>query len=186
MKENYSSASAIRQAIERNVPLGDNLPDFVKEVLPCALENKLDALEKYALISRSANEIKKVCDCTEGLENALKKAASLPAPLAETLTSARYTSSRIRRIALQNLLNIKETLIREALTAPLYLRILAIKKERSDILSVLSKSSLPIIARAHDENTLTGTAKTVFERDIFAENVYGLLYETKKDGNIFI
>ncbi len=186
LKKNYSSASAIRQAIARGENPHGNLPDYVKEVLPTALENKLDCLEKYAILSRSAEEIKKVCDCTEGLENALKKAALLNEPLAETLTSARYTSSRIRRIALQNLLNIDETLIRESLTTPLYLRILAVKKERSDVLSLLSESSLPIIARAHDEDVLSKTAKTVFEKDIFAEKAYGLLYDSPNERNIFI
>lgn len=186
MKENFSSATAIRQAIESGNDFSDNLPDFVKAELPSTLENKLDTLEKYAILSRSSAEIAKVCDCTEGLENALKKAAQKSATLAETLTSARYTSSRIRRIALQNLLKIDETLIRESLSSPLYLRVLAVNKERSDVLSALAESSLPILARAHDENALTGTAKAVYETDLFAEKVYGLLYETKTEKTIFV
>lgn len=186
MKENFSSASAIRLAIENGKDFSENLPDFVKAELPSILENKLDTLEKYAILSGSPEEIAKVCDCTEGLENALKKAAQKSATLAETLTSARYTSSRIRRIALQNLLKIDETLIRESLSSPLYLRVLAVNKERSDVLSALAESSLPILARAHDENALTGTAKAVYETDLFAEKVYGLLYETKTEKTIFV
>ena len=166
MKENFSSATAIRQAIESGNDFSDNLPEFVKAELPSILENKLDTLEKYAILSREAEKIAKVCDCTEGLENALKKAAQKNATLAETLTSARYTSSRIRRIALQNLLEIDESLIRESLCSPLYLRVLAVNKERSDVLSALAESSLPILARAHDENALTGTAKAVYETDL--------------------
>ena len=186
LKENFSSASAIRSAIENGDDFSNNLPLFVQTDLPCNLDNKLDALEKYAILSHSADEIAKVCDCTEGSENALKKAALLNAPLSETLTSARYTSSRIRRITLQNLLKIEETLIRESLCTPLYLRVLAVKKERSEILSTLAASGLPIIARAHDENILAGTAKTVYETDLFAEKVYGLLYDSAKEKNIFI
>lgn len=186
LKDDLSSASAIRAAIENGKELSYNLPDFVRAELPHALEKRLDALEKYALFVRSAEEIARVCDCTEGLENALKKAASLNARLTETLTNARYTSSRIRRIALQNLLKIDEALIRESLQAPLYLRVLAIKKGRSDILSALAESSLPIIARAHDENALTGIAKAAYERDLFAEKVYGLLYDISTEKNIFI
>lgn len=186
MQENYSSATAIRTAISKGETVFGNLPTFVAKDLPCVLENKLEVLEKYALLSSSAEEIARVCDCTEGLENALKKAAKTNETLVNALTSARYTSSRIRRIALQNLLKIEESLIRESLSAPLYLRVLAANKERTDVLSALGKSSYPIIARAHDENALTGIAKSCYERDIFAEKVYGLLYGAVEERNIFL
>ena len=186
LQENYSSATAIRASIQRGVSCAQNLPDFVQADLPSRLEDTLDILEKYAVLSRSAEEIATTCDCTEGLENALKKAALLPQTLAETLTSARYTTSRIRRIALQNLLQIEEKLVKESLQAPLYLRVLAIRKERSDLLSALSSSSLPILIRANDKDSLTGVAKKVYERDAFAEKVYGLLYPESCDKNVFL
>ncbi len=186
LAENFSSASAIRNAIQQGNVLTSNLPDYVKKDLPNYLENRLETLEKFAIIERPLTKIANVCDCSEGLENALKKAALLAAPLTETLTSARYTSSRIRRIALQNLLKIEETLIRESLSAPLYLRILAAKKERSDILSALAESNFPILARAHDENALSDVAKSVYEIDSFAENVYFLLYPQSRNKNMFI
>ena len=110
------------------------MPDFVAKDLQNDLENHLETLEKYALLLRSKEEIASVCDCKEGLENAFKKAAEKSTSLVEELTSARYTSSRIRRIALQNLLGISEALIRQALQAPLYLRVLAINKEKTDLL----------------------------------------------------
>ena len=186
LQTNFSSATAIRNAIQDGEDFSDNLPDFVAKDLPKSLENRLDTLEKYAVLAKSTDEIKRVCDCTEGLENALKKAAKQPESLAETLTSPRYTSSRIRRIALQNLLNIDEDLIRDCLRSPLYLRILAVRKGRSDLLSALGESPFPILARAHDENALTGTAKTCFEVDTFAEKTYGLLYNTTKAKTIFV
>lgn len=185
LEENFSSASAIRLAIAENKDAADNLPSYVKEDLPKALENKLDCLEKYALLASSKEEIRKICDCTEGLENALQKAAELSPSLTQTLTSARYTSSRIRRIALQNLLKIEEGLIRDSLSSPLYLRLLAAKKERTDLLSALSESEYPLLSRAHDENSLCENAKKCLDRDIFAEKIYALLYSQKKK-NIFI
>lgn len=184
--DDYSSASAIRAAIASGEKIKNNLPDFVWRDLPKTVKNDLDVLEKYALLARSANEIAQICDCTEGLENAFKRAAEKNVPLVKSLTSARYTSSRIRRIALQNLLRIDETLVRESLQAPLYLRVLAVKKERAGLLSELGSSPLPILARAHDENVLTGVAKRCYEADIFAERVYSLVYGTsEKEKNIF-
>ncbi len=185
LQENYSSATAIRTAIQHGASLKNNLPNFVLRDLPTQLENRLEILEKYAILARSTDEIARVCDCREGLENAFKKAAETGASLS-SLTSARYTGSRIRRIALQNLLNIDETLIRESLQASLYLRVLAAKKECSDVLSALAKSPFPVLVRRRDEETLEEAAKRCLERDIFAEHVYALLNNTaNQEKNIF-
>ncbi len=182
----FASASAIRAGIENGNSISHALPDYAQKDLPDRLPQGLDALEKYALLERSAEEIALVSDCTEGLENAFKKAAMQSSTLVETLTSARYTSSRIRRIALQNLLKIEETLIRNSLQSPLYLRVLAVKKERSDVLGALAKSSYPLLTRAHDEDGLIGVAKQAYGRDVFAENVYLLLQKPQNKGSIFI
>ena len=186
LHESYSSATALRAAIQNGERVASNIPSYVQKDLPKELESKLDALEKYALLNKNAEEIAKVCDCTEGLENAFKKAAENSATLVETLTNVRYTSSRIRRIALQNLLNIEESLIQESLQSPLYFRVLAAKKENAEILSELSKGDFPIIARAHDEDSLIGVAKDCYFVDVFAEKLYSLLYKIPENKNIFI
>ena len=187
LEENYSSATAIRASLQNKACIKSNVPDFVSNDLPTKIETSLDILEKHAILTRDKTEIAKVCDCTEGLENAFKKAASLPQTLQASLTSARYTASRIRRIALQNLLRIEETFIRECLQSPLYLRVLAAKKERSDLLSALSAGSLPLLIRAHDEDALQGVAKECFKCDVFAESIYALLYpKTKTAKNLFV
>ena len=183
--ENYSSASAIRLAISKKESFKNNIPDFVAKDLPTHLENALETLEKYAILSTKTEKIAEVCDCTEGLENALKKAAEHTEGLVESLTSARYTSSRIRRIALQNLLNIDETIIRSGLCNPLYLRVLAVKNPAKEVLSALSEATYPIIARPRDALNLKDTAKEVFSVDTFAEKVHALLYP-KKENNIDI
>lgn len=187
LANDFSSASAIRECIKNGKSLNETLPAYVKENLPTKLQDVLlDVLEKYALLTYSAEKIAKICDCSEGLENAFKKAALKNTPLTETLTSARYTASRIRRIALHSLLNIEECFIRNALQSPLYLRVLAANKARNDVLSSLSEADIPVICRAHDEDALQGIAKVCYEKDIYAENVYTLLYPQKEKTNIFI
>ncbi len=183
---NYSSASAIRKAVLSGEEIKNNVPDFVIDDLPKNISNSLDLLEKYAILSTPPDELKNVCDCTEGLENAFLRASCQNKTLVESLTSARYTSSRIRRIALQTLLKIDERLIRECLQTHLYLRVLAVKKGQKDLLSAISQSTFPVIARAYDQNALTGTAKKCYEKDIFAETIYSLLYsDYKKEKTIF-
>ncbi len=181
-----SSATAIRKAIDEKKDYANALPRFVAEDLPDRLQDRLDCLEKYAILCNTTEKIAQVCDCVEGLENALKKAGSYSSPLAETLTSARYTASRIRRIALQNLLNIDEECIRTSLTSSLYLRILAINKNRKDLLSALSKTISPLLIRTRDEKELSSTAYSCLEKDLFAEKVYALLYDKTERKEIFI
>ena len=183
--EDFSSATAIRNAIDSNESVDGLLPEFVRVDLPKTTKNDLERLEKYAILSKPASEIAKVSDCTEGLENALKRVAESDEPLVETLTSARYTSSRIRRIALQNLLNVEESLIRESLASPLYLRVLAVKKGQDEVLSALSESAYPLLLRAHDDKKLSAVALQCYERDIFAEKVYALLYGKQKRETVF-
>ncbi len=182
----YPSATAVRGAIASGVSRIEGVPAFVQADLPRALETTLESLEKYALLQKSAQDIASVCDCTEGLENAFKRAASLPVSLVESLTSARYTSSRIRRIALQTLLEIPKSLILEGLSSPLYLRVLAANARKKELLSAL-EGEFPILLRAHDEDGLQGVAKQLFQRDIFAEKLYALLYPNSPDkAKIFI
>ena len=123
---------------------------------------------------------------SEKLENAFKKASESPNSLVKSLTSARYTSSRIRRIALQNLLTINESLIRKGLSNPLYLRVLAVKSSAKDVLSALSEALYPVLARPRDANCLIDVAEEIFAVDVFAEKVYGLLYKREKNIDIFV
>ncbi len=186
LHQNFSSATAIRQAICRQENTSACLPDFVLQDLPSSLDNHLDALEKYALLSTPRKEIACVCDCTEGLENAFVKAASCSSPLEKSLCSPRYTASRIRRIALQNLLKIDEKQIRASLRSPLYLRVLATNTARKDVLSALGKGKFPLIVRSNDANKLSADGVKCYERDLFAEQIYSLLYPSAKiDKSIF-
>ena len=147
----------------------------------------MPTLEKYAILARSKEEIAQTPDCGEGLENALKDGVERGEnDLVETLTSARYTSARIRRILLQNLLQIDRDILADCLQSPLYLRVLAVKKERTDVLSALSESTFPILARAYDDEKLCATAKRCLQIDRFAESVHKLLYpNAKKEKSIF-
>lgn len=186
LANNFSSATAIRNHLSDLEKIKDNLPDFVYNDLPKTNENQLNLLEKYAILSKSEEEIKRVCDCTEGLENALKKVAESGGNFVKELTSLRYTSSRIKRIALHNLLQIEESLIRESLRFPLYLKILAIKNKRKDLLSALSESEFPTLLRAHDDEALSPVAKVVYEKDLFSEKVYSLLHPYPDKYNPFV
>jgi predicted nucleotidyltransferase len=184
--ENFSSATAIRTALKAGETVTENVPNFVANDLSTVNDTPLDVLEKYAILTRTTEEIRNVLDCNEGLENAFKKASESPSTFAESLTSPRYTSSRIRRIALQNLLKIEEQFIRGCLQSPLYLRVLAANKSAKDMLLALSNANFPVLTRGTDTQTLSSTAKTCFEKDTYAEQVHAVLYGKVTDRKIFI
>ena len=185
----FPSASAIRTALFNDTldKFINGIPEFVYTALNAATDHEktLEMLEKHALIAKPASEIKQVLDCTEGLENALKKAAQNNLSIVESLTSARYTSSRIRRIMLQNLLEIKKTDIQTALQTDLYLQVLAVKKD-SGILSALAESNYPLLIRAHDDTSLCEKAKRVKYVDDYAQSLYNILTGKKPKKEIFV
>ena len=186
LQENFSSATAIRTAIENGTDFSNNIPDYVYPDCPKKLETSLDSLEKVAVLNTSTQDLRLVCDCTEGLENAFQKAASSNESFVEALTSSRYTSARIRRIGLQNLLKIHESLIRDCLQAPLYLRVLAANKNAKEVLLTLSKANIPVLTRGTDAKSLSGIAKECFEKDVYAEKIHSILYGEVTDKKIFI
>ena len=185
----FASAKTIREAVGRGEKdtVKPYLPPYVFQTLENDPQTALKFAERLALITRSKEEIKRVLDCTEGLENAVKKQATdFTQDVCAALTSKRYTASRIKRILLQNLLKIDERFIRACLQAPLYLRLLSILKEKEELLSVLSKNETTI-CRAGDQNSLSGIAKECFEKDVYADDVYAVITEqSPPKKNIFI
>lgn len=172
----YSSASSIRLAMEKGdfSALSTELPACVSADIQSAgiAAENLKTAERIAVLKTRKNELALTADISEGLENALKRAARQPEDIVTQLTSKRYTASRINRILLQNLLDIRKDLLADCLSAPLYVQPLAIRKERKDLLSVLSGGEFPCVMRYADEQKLTGTARHCFQADKLAENIY--------------
>ena len=176
LQESFSSATAIRKSLTENANdtrLFNALPSFVPKSINGNIQTRLKTVENYALITTKTDEIANVLDCSEGLEHAFLRAVKDgETEIAEALTSARYTTSRLKRILLQNALQIRETDIRDALNSSLYLKVLAVKKESEALLSVLGNANAPLLIRPRDEEKLTGEAKTAYLKDKFADELY--------------
>ena len=146
-----SSATAIRQAL-------NNSNDGWQQAVPASVRQALldnapgyDAallwqLLRYKLRLMSVDAIADACQCIEGLENLLKDAAACPS-FAEALqlcTSKRYTTSRIRRLFMQLLLDVPRWRWED--NTPAYLRVLAFNDTGRQLLKQMkSTASLPII-----------------------------------------
>lgn len=206
LRESYSSASAIRNALyggmngekadpsqepatpvcksEQSAFLANNIPPYVAEDLAFALSragsDKLDAMEYYAAITRKKEELANVADCTEGLENALQNAAKENFTAERTVaavTSRRYTAARLRRILLCATLGIFKRDTEELLRENAWYNVLAAGANANEILSALNKSGLTVLVRKGDEKALTGIKKHCYAVSLHADAIYAALCE---------
>ena len=157
--------------------LKKNLPAYVYKDLkdyPYAF----DKIIMSALLTASAENMREIPDCTEGLENrikALSKDNRTVDDLVERATTKRYTSTRIRRILTANLLGITKNFTEDCLDSPLYAKVLAADADSKDLLSeICQKSSIPVLTRKSDAAELKKTAAKCFELDTLANDLYNL------------
>lgn len=182
LSENFSSASAIREAIERGEDISSNIPSFALEDLPKSLPN-LDKITLYSILQKSAEQLKQLPDCTEGLENRIYRLAresETSKELIEKLACKRYTLTRLNRILINCLLGIDKDLINTAKKTTPYIKVLAIKKDKLSLLGEIGKTA-PLITRKGDEEKLNKKQKLIFEKDILAGEIHSLITGVKQN-----
>ena len=173
LKDNYSSASAIRQNLKCDT-VKNSLPDFVYDDLKEPINVcEFESLSRHCLFKTAVNDLRRIYGCAEGLENKLKSLENLPFnEIIEKATTKRYASSRIKRILCANTLKLYRDDCEKFLNANLYIKPLAVKKRYADlILTALSKSAYPVITGAYC-NGLETTARECFEKDSYEFSVF--------------
>lgn len=152
--------------LQNNLPLGYN-------------EQTLDTLICYKLRTSSAEAILGSCECSEGLENSLKNAATETTfdDIVHKITNKRYPSARIRRLLMQLLLNQERRIFDEA--KPQYLRILGFNERGRELLAVMrDNTSIPIITKIGKNYGGNYDNKALVEQmniDITAHNLLRIL-----------
>ncbi len=173
LKNNYSSASAIRKNLADGKIIG-NVPDFVFRDLKKSLrEDEYATFLRTCLFKADANNLKRIYGCKEGLENKLKSLEDARyKDIIENATSKRYSSSRIRRILCANALELYADDCEEFLNGDLYIKPLAVKSAlKSATLCALSASRFPVVTGTN-KDALSDMAKKCFEKDIYEYSVY--------------
>ena len=141
----------------------------------------------YNLRKTSVEELKKLPDVSEGLENLIKKSANLYNSYDEfisSVSSKRYTSTRIKRILLYSLLGISEKEMEISKKVTPYIRVLGFNKNGKELLRTISKRNpnlniITSVKKFIDDNK-NKNLQMLLDKDILASNVYTLCY--KKDG----
>lgn len=188
LKKKITSATSIRQALKEKgkKKVKKNVPKFVYS----DLKDYPNAFEKITLanvLTSSAEQLKAIPDCTEGLENRIKafsKDNHTIENLIEKVSTKRYTSARIRRILTANLLGVTKALTDDCLNEKLYAKILAVNSDSKNMISQITKNAtVPVLTRKSDVTSLSKIALKCFEIDVLANDLYSLVTDEKQNEN---
>jgi len=180
----YPSASALRKRLHSGEDIRDYIPKPARDYLPSEYvrEDSLFPYIRYVLSSMSSSELAGIDEVAEGFENRILEAipdAVSYESLLHALKTARYPTSRIRRILLNAALSItreKKVQLRYS-EGPSYLRVLGVRRDAMDLLSQLSASAaLPTLIRpVRDRLILSPEAESAFEEEQRFSRIYHLV-----------
>lgn len=187
-KENFSSASHIRDCIENKEDVRALIPGKAFEIFSSAINSGLapvsaqeaDNIITYLLRTKTAEELRKLPDMTEGLEyrfiDAARKYTTI-SEIAEAVKSKRYTRTRIDRTLMHLLLGITKE---DVELPPQYYRVLGANSVGTAFLKLQKENSLPVITKVANAKLGTEKAMRMFEIDCRATDIYSMLYPDKK------
>ncbi len=140
------SSRAIRNALRegKTDALSSAVPSFVlPDLLTLQRDDAFSSLLLYKLANMSAEGLKRVADVTEGIENRilrLSKEAATADDLVRSVATKRYSEARVRRILANALLGVNKTFFESEIDADPYYKVLGVRKDRTDLLSLFGKS----------------------------------------------
>jgi len=138
----------------------------------------------YKLTSESADSLSKYCDVTADLAariSSLKDDYFSFTDFIDKVSSKNYVYSRISRSLLHILLNIPSDIKPYFYKDALFTRILACKKESTDLLAYISEvSDIPVINKVtRSETMLSQTALSHFQTELTANSLYYYIIKNK-------
>ncbi len=174
LHDGTGSASDIREKISNKEDTNHLMPESSYEILQNTTltdRKTFGSLLLYKLRTINPEQLRKVPDVTEGLENRILQIAHKCTSFEELCNSVktkRYTMARIRRIMTNALLDITKE---DVSKLPEYIRVLGMNKNGMEILSQLrDNTNIPIITKVADAK-----ASRMLQLDINATNIYSVL-----------
>ncbi|WP_422485171.1 nucleotidyltransferase [Gudongella sp. DL1XJH-153] len=190
VKSEIASATAIRHRIKENgiesaielLPQSsyDSIFSFIKKYGKVNGLGNYSQIINYLLCVKSATDISDYFDVEIGLENRIKdlsRISSDPLELIKAISTKRYTETRIQRMLIHMLVDLKKEAILDAFSnEPGYIRVLASNKKGFEIINKIKENSeIEIINKLSDSmNKLNKTNKSILLLDILATDLYYL------------
>lgn len=187
---NFLSATAIRNLFtEDTAQVKAYMPDYSYDCLKNYVDNteRLQDFMLYKVFDTDKNALAEIFDVTEGLENRIKASIQNAKTYEEfigSLSTKRYSASRINRIMLNILLNIKKTDMLMASQSE-YMNILAVKKGKTELLGYLNKYA-KVITKYADSAKLNDSEKYLYDLDRKSEKLYALIKGQEANYNTVI
>ena len=145
----------------------------------------------YNLRKMSVEEIAKLPDVSEGLENSIKNAVDSCNTLNELINivkTKRFTQTRIQRILLYSLLGIDKKQMETSRKITPYVRVLGFnnkgKELISEMMSLNPKLNVVTSVKKYIDSIANKNLKEMLEKDILATNIYTLGYYSDSYSNL--
>ena len=145
----------------------------------------------YTLRKMKTEDIAKLPDVSEGLENSIKNAADSCNTLEELINivkTKRFTQTRIQRILLYALLGIDKKQMETSKKVVPYVRILGFNNKGKELISEMMKLNpkLNVITsvKKYIDSVANKNLKEMLEKDILATNIYTLGYYADSYSNL--
>lgn len=197
----FASATAVREMVNNNDydRLFSSMPKASYEILMDSLRsgefvNGLQDFEKeilFVLRCMSREEISNLPAVSEGLENAIKEAASTCNSLEELIQkvkSKRFTRTRLQRIMLYALLGYTKKDMEFVQESVPYIRVLGFTQKGKSLLSEISESNqrLKIITsvKQFTDECKNKKVLSLLEKDIKSTDIYTLAYKKNSQAGL--
>ena len=167
--QSLRSASKIRDDLKRGAFCDDM---YSINATPVFFDKFVDII-KYKIIASDVEQLQKICGVSEGLEYKIKKEVLFSTSTEELILnvkSKRYTYSRISRILCCILLDITKAKLRTLINEPPKVKLLAINKERAQILSLLNNYYISPL----DAEKQTISTKLSSETNVLSTQIYSI------------
>ena len=194
INENYASGTYIRKLfIENNF-------NEIKKVVPKYTYERLLELKNqgtyvssindfsdiviYKIRTMTKEEISKIADVNEGLENSIKLASTtckIIDEIIEKVSTKRYTKTRISRILTYILLDITKSDMEQSKNNNPYVRVLGINKKCEEILSTINDSKLITSLKKFEENNGENQLLNIDKK---ATEIYTIKYQKSVQANL--
>ena len=194
INENYASGTYIRKLfIENNF-------DEIRKVVPQYTYERLLELKNqgtyvssindfsdiviYKIRTMTKEEISKIADVNEGLENSIKLASTTCKTIDEIIekvSTKRYTKTRISRILTYILLDITKSEMEQAKKNNPYIRVLGINKKCEGILKTINNNKLITSLKKFEENNGENQLLNIDKK---ATEIYTIKYPKSVEANL--
>ncbi len=198
-KGEFASATAIRERLKENKKIHRLIPFETYDLIEEKLSKKdyitdLSVFEKeiiFNLRRMSLEEISKLQDVTEGLENKIKHAVNNYTNLEDVINcikSKRYTRTRIQRILIYSLLGITKKDINLSRRTTPYIRVLGFNNHGKRIISAIAtnnpKAKIIVSLKRFLDSNPDNASRELLAKDVLATNIYTLASKENPVANL--